>query len=113
MSKKNNKNGNQPINEDSLVNKYENIFNEYEKLGQDITGAFEQFGGKDAFLQYIQDIEDDVAGDKSEIFKRAYSDGDIRRCVRLVVNMFKDDWFLYKRGLKRCSILKGIFLRIH
>lgn len=81
-----------------MVDKYKNLFTEFEKQGQDITGAFEQFGGKDAFLQHIQDIEDDLASDKAEIFKQAYTDGDIRRCVKSVINMARDDWFLYKRA---------------
>jgi len=103
-----NKKGNQSIKtNDTLVDKYKNLFTEFEKQGQDITGAFEQFGGKDAFLQHIQDIEDDLASDKAEIFKQAYTDGDIRRCVKSVINMARDDWFLYKRGLKKVLYSEG------
>lgn len=112
MGKKRNKrNNNQISNEDTLVNKYKKLFVEFDKQGQDITSAFEQFGGKDAFLQHIQDIEDDVAGDKTEIFKQAYGDGDIRRCVRSVINMVKDDWILYKRGIRKVLYSEGNLLK--
>ncbi len=92
---------NQNAREDSLSEKYKKLFEEFEKHGQDISDAFKKFGGKEAFLQHIQDLEDDVAGDQVEIFKQAYSDNDIRRCVRTVINIAKDDWFQYKRGLRK------------
>lgn len=41
---------NQNAHEDSLSEKYKNLFAEFEKHGQDISDGFKKFGGKEAFL---------------------------------------------------------------
>lgn len=105
--KRDKKNNNQNGHEDSLSEKYKQLFAEFEKHGKDINDAFEKFGGKEGFLQHIQDLEDDVAGDQAEIFKKAYSDNDIRRCVRTIINIAKEDWFFYKRGLRKTLYSEG------
>lgn len=93
--------------EESLSNRYKKMFEELEKQGQDINSVFKQLGEKEALLQRIQDVEDDVAEDQTEIFKQAYSDGDIRRCVRTVINIAKEDWLYYRRGLRKTLYTEG------
>lgn len=93
--------------DESLADGYKRLFAKIEEQGQDISDAFRQVGGKEAFLQHIQDIEDDVVGDPAIIFKQAYNDGDIRRCVRAVINIAKEDWFYYKRGLRKALYSEG------
>lgn len=104
--KRDNKNNNQN-HRDSLTEEYRKLFAEFEKQGQIIDDALKKIGGKEAFLQRIQDIEDDVARDQEGIFKQAYSDDDIRRCVRTVINIAKDNWFCYKRGLRKTLYSEG------
>ena len=96
---------------ESLVDKYNYFLGELEKLGQDVNEGFKNFGGKDAFIQYIQDIEDDVANDPAEVFRMAYSDGDIKRCIRAIINMAKNDYFYYKRGLRKILYTEGNLLK--
>ena len=51
--------------EESLSNRYKKMFEELEKQGQDINSVFKQLGEKEALLQRIQDVEDDVAEDQT------------------------------------------------
>lgn len=103
-------NKNKEIKE-SLVNKYKDIFVELEKRGQNADEFFAKFGGKDLLLQYVQDLEDDVADDPAEIFKNAYEDNDIRRCVRTIVNIVKRDLLGDKRGLRKSLYSEGNLLK--
>lgn len=112
MSKKRgNENFNQNDQENSLTAKYKKFILEIEEQGQDLGDVFDRFGGKEAFLQHIQDIEDDVAGDPTIIFKHAYTYGDIRRCVRTIINIAKEDWFCNKRGLRKTLYSEGNMLK--
>lgn len=95
---------------ESLVEKVKDIFSEMEKQGQNIDEVFEKFGGKEPFLLQIQNIEDDAA-DPSEVFKKAYEVGDIRRCEHSIVNIVKNDIFLYKRGLRKTLYSEGNLLK--
>lgn len=56
--------------EESLSNRYKKMFEELEKQGQDINSVFKQLGEKEAFLQRIQDVEDDVAEDQTEVLSK-------------------------------------------
>lgn len=96
---------------ESLVESYQSIFAEFEKHGQDINKMLEKMGGKDGFYQLVQDIEDDAALDPSDAFRQAYDDNNIRRCVRIVVNIAKNDWYIYKRGLRKALYSEGNLLK--
>ena len=94
---------------ESLVESYQSIFAEFEKHGQDINKMLEKMGGKDGFYQLVQDIEDDEALDPSDAFRQAYDDNNIRRCVRILVNIAKDGGDIRKGLVKyKEDILKKI-----
>lgn len=85
----------------SLTEEYQRLFSEFEKKGLDVDQALGKAGGKEVFLQRLQDLEDDVVSDPSDVFKKAYEENNIRRCVRAVVNIAKKDWYIDKRGLRK------------
>ena len=95
----------------TLVETYKEIIAELETMGGDMDAVFSQWGGKEAFYRKLQDIEDDAAYNQADIFKQAYLNGDIRRCARCVVNIAKNDWFLYKRGLRKVLYSEGNILK--
>lgn len=95
----------------SMVDECKAIFSQLEKQGYNLDEALNKFGGKDLLIQYLQDLEDDVVNDSSEVFKEAYAEGDIRRCVRSIVNIVKDDWFVNKQGLRRALYTDGNLLK--
>ena len=99
MSKKHKKEHEQ--NKISLFDTYKAIFDDAEAQGIDIDSKLKEIGGKDKFLQGLQDLDDDVVNDPEEVFKEAYAKGNIRRCVRAIYNIAWYDWFHEKRGLKR------------
>ena len=96
---------------ESLVDRYKKFFLEMDKQGQDVNKIYATFGGKESFFQRIQDIEDDVADDYSDVFKKAYENGDIRRCVRTLFNIIRDDILFHKRGLRRTLYSEGNLLK--
>ena len=48
---------------ESVVEQYSNLISDLEKHGQDTDELFSKFGGKSGFLQFVQDLEDDVVND--------------------------------------------------
>lgn len=96
---------------ESLVDKCKSLLSKMAECGQDVDGAFARIGGKESFLQHIQDIEDDVADDYSEIFKKAYENEDVRRCIRSIVNIVEKDIIFDKRGLRKILYSEGNLLQ--
>lgn len=95
----------------SLTDKYKELFNESANNGINVDEFLQRFGGKEIFLRYLQDIEDDVSDNQAEILKTAYSDGDVRRCVRAIANIAQKDYFVYKRGLRNSLYTEGNLLK--
>lgn len=95
---------------ESLVDLCKNLFLKMDGNGLNVDEYFSKLGGKENFLQQIQDIEDDIA-DPSEVFKNAYEGGDARRCIRSVINIIKNDIYLYKRGLRKTLYSEGNLLK--
>ena len=91
---------NEKPNSHSLVDEYKDMFDKLEKNGIDPDVLFSGMGGRENFLRDIQDREDNTVNDPEEVFKTAYRENDLRRCVRLVYNIAKDDYFVFKRGLR-------------
>lgn len=95
---------------ESLVNRFKDLLSEMGEQGENIDAALAKVGGKEAFLRHIQDVEDDFA-DPSEVFKKAYEDGDARRCVRAIVNIVEEDIFSAERGLRKVLYSEGNLLK--
>lgn len=91
----------------SLTDMCKDLFKECEGKGINVDDMLHQTGGKEGLLQYIQDLEDDLSENQAEIFKKAYRDGDLRRCVRAVVNIAQNDYYVHKRGLRNALYTEG------
>lgn len=94
-------------NEYSLSDACREVITKFEENGINVDNELREIGGKKGLLQYAQDLDDDVRNDPAEVFKNAYENDDVRRCVRAIVNMTKKDWFLYKRGIRKVLYTEG------
>ncbi|MGB4091432.1 MAG: hypothetical protein WBK46_05760 [Ruminococcus flavefaciens] len=96
---------------ESAVEAFKNLISKLEEKGQDVDGILADLGGKNTILQYLQDIEDDVVNDLNEVFKQAYAEGDLRRCIHAVISIATDDFHVYKRGIRKVLYSEGNLLK--
>lgn len=114
--KKNKKNNKKTIllieqKRESLANKYKVLFEDLENNGINVDEQFQELGGKDGFLRFLQDTEDDLSDNQTEIFKTAYREGDIRRCVRTIANIAQNDYYSHQSGLRNALYTEGNLLK--
>ena len=106
-----NSNNTQDNSNESVVETFKELISKLEEKGQDVDGILADLGGKNTLLQYLQDIEDDVVNDLSEVFKQAYAEGDLRRCIHAVISIATDDFYDNRRGLRKVLYSEGNLLK--